>query len=71
MAPLREYQLPLDFVVCGGALVGFLVLFFTGYGALLVGTVARSRTASLEFARFATTGAEPCLCPGAMFCGVQ
>jgi hypothetical protein len=26
--PFASYQLPLDFVVCGGALVGFLVLFF-------------------------------------------
>ena len=26
--PFTSYQLPLDFVVCGGALVGFLALFF-------------------------------------------
>ena len=26
--PFASYQLPLDFVVCGGALVGFLALFF-------------------------------------------
>ncbi len=26
--PFATYQLPVDFVVCGGALVGVLVLFF-------------------------------------------
>lgn len=26
--PFASYQLPLDFVVCGGALVGVLALFF-------------------------------------------
>ena len=26
--PFASYQLPLDFVACGGALVGFLALFF-------------------------------------------
>jgi len=26
--PFASYQLPLDFVVCGDALVGFLALFF-------------------------------------------
>ena len=26
--PFASYQLPVDFVVCGGALVGVLALFF-------------------------------------------
>jgi len=38
----------------------------TGCGVLPAGIVARSQMANLGFARFATTRAEPCLCPGAM-----
>jgi hypothetical protein len=38
----------------------------TGCGVLPVGTVERSQTASLGFAKFATTGVEPCMCLGAM-----
>jgi hypothetical protein len=37
----------------------------TGCGVLPAGTVAKFQTASLGFARFATTGLDPSLCPGA------
>ena len=38
----------------------------TGCGVSPAGIVARSQMANPGFARFATTRAEPCLCPGAM-----